>query len=70
MAAKDSKRKTVTLVDPNGIEHEASVPTEVNTLVFGQGYKLKDKKLSVDEAIASLAADSEPTTAPAVTQTA
>ena len=51
-----SAPKTVTLVDPNGGEYNASHPTDVTNLVYGAGYKVKGGK-SPEEAIASLTAN-------------
>jgi hypothetical protein len=45
----------VKLHDPNGVEFYASTPAEVSNLVFGAGYKVADKGLSVDAAMAKLA---------------
>lgn len=53
--ARKSAQPHVLLVTPDGDEHRATHPAELNNLVFGSGYRLKDAKLSVDEAIASLA---------------
>lgn len=50
------KPKGVVLVDQNGDEHVATTPSEVNSLVFGFGYRPKDTKKSVDQAIAELIA--------------
>lgn len=47
--------KTVTLLDKEGNEFHASHPGEVSTLVFGHGYRLKNKGQSVDEAMTLLA---------------
>ena len=47
--------KTVVLVDPNGVEFHATHPAEITNLVYGAGYKLKDKNLTPDKASALLA---------------
>lgn len=36
--------KPVTLVDPNGVEYEARDATEMNSLIFGHGYRPKGKQ--------------------------
>lgn len=46
--------KTVTLVAPDGGEVNVSHPADVNSLVFGQGYKPKGNQ-TVDQALAALA---------------
>ena len=42
----------VTLIDPDGNEVTVSDPATVNNLVFGRGYKPKDKKATVESVTA------------------
>jgi hypothetical protein len=53
MAHTEPKR--VMLVDPSGNEFPASTPAEVSNLVYGSGYRIKEKGLTVDDAAALLA---------------
>lgn len=53
--AKKNDLPHVVLLTPDGDEHRATNTGELNNLVFGAGYKLKDSKLTVDEALAQLA---------------
>lgn len=50
----DDGPKTITLIDPDGGECLVSRAADINTLVYGQGYKVKDGK-TPEEAIAVLA---------------
>lgn len=61
--------KTVTLVDRDGNECNVSTPADINSLVYGAGYKVKGSK-TPDEAIASLAEQAAPVNAPQSTGTA
>jgi hypothetical protein len=45
----------IELTDPNGGRFLASTPAEINNLVFGAGYKIAQKGLSIDEALVRLA---------------
>lgn len=51
----NSGPKRVTLVDPDGNEFRASTPADISSLVYGSGYKIKDKGLTVEEAKVLLA---------------
>ncbi len=70
-----AKTATVTLVDPNGDEYVAVAPADINNLVFGAGYRIKEKGLTPDAAIALLiekgpvAADLAPPSAASTTST-
>jgi hypothetical protein len=53
MAHTEPKR--VMLVDPDGNEYPASTPADISTLVYGSGYRIKEKGLTVDAATQLLA---------------
>lgn len=73
MAARKSERKlaTVTLVHPDGREYEASTPRELNNLVAGYGYSIKDKSdlASASEKLAGNVEGAVPMTATTTTDT-
>jgi hypothetical protein len=58
-----SAPKTVTLIDPTGVECNVSHPAEITNLVYGAGYTVKGGK-TPEAAIESLSAQAE--AAPAV----
>lgn len=47
--------KTVVLVDQNGNDFNASHPAEITNLVFGAGYRFKEKGMTAEKAAALLA---------------
>lgn len=57
--AKEAQPKTVVLVDKDGNDFSARTPGEVSNLVFGSGYRVKDKNVNVDQAMASLVEQQE-----------
>lgn len=42
----------VALVDPDGQEHTAQSPVELVNLVYGQGYRVKGRGKTIEDALA------------------
>lgn len=53
---------TVTLVSPNGDEYRTHSPVEINDLVYGRGYKVKDEDAGAAGADAVTATEEPPNT--------
>lgn len=54
------KQREVVLVHPDGREYSATTPSEVNDLVVGRGYRIKNSKLSLAEAADRLSENVDP----------